>query len=540
MKLVSVKQMVRLEEEANKGGLSYKEMMARAGKGLAEVVHHEFFDRPGQPVLGLVGSGNNGGDALVALTQLIKKGWDASAYLAKEREKDDPLVSEFLESGGRVIQHKKDKGFEILASQVKNSNFVLDGILGTGIKLPLKGDIPAILRAVKDVKPMPKIVAVDCPSGIDCDTGDAADECIPADITVCMAAVKDGLLRFPALGLVGEIRTVDIGLQPNLKGWKDVEGEVVGREDAARLLPGRPKDSHKGTFGTVLIAAGSINYPGAVLLSAESAYKAGAGLVRAAVPGAIYEGLPGALPECTWIILPHAQGVIHSDAADVLLKYIESVQAMVLGMGWGQEDETLRFLEALLEIREGKKQRRKKLGFEEAESERAADSITFPPLAIDADGLRLLSKIADWEKKLPGHSIMTPHPGEMAALTGMDIDEIQKDRIGTARKFSEKWNQVVMLKGAGTVVADPSGKFAVIPIATPALATAGTGDVLAGMIGGMLAQGLQPYHAAVLSSWLHAMAGRITAKNLATDRCATASDVIQALPEAFKQISGIT
>jgi len=229
MKLVSVEQMVRLEKEANEGGLSYKEMMARAGTGLAELVHDEFYKQVGQSVLGLVGSGNNGGDTLVALIHLMGKGWKASAYLTKEREKDDPLISNFIESGGNLVSYEEDKGYKEITALVENSDVVLDGILGTGIKLPLRGDIPKILEVVKSVKPMPVIVAVDCPSGVDCETGQAAAECIPTDMTVCMAAVKDGLLRFPALGLVGEIRTVDIGLPSNLESWKGVEGEVIGR-----------------------------------------------------------------------------------------------------------------------------------------------------------------------------------------------------------------------------------------------------------------------------------------------------------------------
>lgn len=538
MKLVSVEQIVRLENEANKGGLSYKEMMMRAGTGLAELVHGELFEQAGRTVLGLVGSGNNGGDTLVALTALMEKGWKASAYLAKEREKNDPLVSKFLEAGGNLVSQKEDKGLVIITQLVENSKVLLDGILGTGIKLPLRGDIPKILQAVNRVKPMPVIVAVDCPSGVDCETGEAAEACIPADMTVCMAAVKDGLLRFPALSLVGEIRTVNIGLPSELEGWRGAEGEVIGREDAARLLPKRPKNSHKGTFGTVLIAAGSVNYPGAVLLCAESAYRAGAGLVRAAVPGAIYDSLPGSLTECTWIILPHTQGVIHSDGADVLMKFVDSAETLVLGMGWGQEGETLRFLEAILDNKEGTKQRRKKLGFEEGESEKTTDKIILPPLVVDADGLKLLSKIPDWEKKLPPNTILTPHPGEMSVLTGMKTADIQKDRIGTAQNFAKKWNQIVLLKGAGTVIADPSGDFAVIPVATAALATAGTGDVLAGIIGGMIAQGLQPYQAAVLSAWIHAKAGILAGKNLGTDRSVTASDIVQAIPIVLKQISG--
>ena len=539
MKLVTVEQMLELERQANANGLSYSDMMANAGVGLADLIIKEFSNIEIKNVLGLVGSGNNGGDTLVVLKHLAQNGWSASAYLAKKRPENDLLVKAFIEAGGGLFAIENDTDLSALEDLVGKAQVLLDGILGTGIKLPLRGDIQKILKSVGKIKTKPCIIAVDCPSGVDCETGEAADECLKADITVCMAAVKKGLLTFPAFGLAGEIRTLDIGLPASLKAWDQVKGKVVGTREAAELLPKRSADSHKGSHGALMIVAGSVNYCGAVLLSAESACRMGVGLVKVAIPGAIYEAIAGQLPECTWIMLPHSQGVINSNSAVVITQNIRSCSALLLGPGWGLENETLEFLKKLLPNNETGLHRQKTLGFKQSEEGTDHGKIELPPMVVDADGLKLLSKIPNWEKKIPERSVLTPHPGEMSVLTGINVDEIQKNRIEIAMEFSKKWEHIVVLKGAGTVVADPEEKYSIIPVATSALAKAGTGDVLAGMIAGSLAQEMDAYDAAVLAAWIHAQAGISAADRLGTEMSVNASDVIHAIAGVIKQISGI-
>ena len=194
MHLVSVAQMKELEKQADAGGLGYERMMAKAGKGLAELIHTRFWAQDGLSVLGLVGSGNNGGDTLVALAHLIHDGWTAKAYIVKEREKDDALISAFLAAGGELFVYSDNASLKVLKNWINGSDIILDGILGTGVSLPLHGPVPKVLSAIRSSRKQPLIVAVDCPSGIDCDSGDAAKECLKADLTVCMAAVKQGLL----------------------------------------------------------------------------------------------------------------------------------------------------------------------------------------------------------------------------------------------------------------------------------------------------------------------------------------------------------
>jgi len=537
MDLVTVSQMITLEREANERGLGYDQMMMNAGSALAEVIQERYGHTQSRNILGLIGSGNNGGDTLIALSELIKMGWQATAYFVKSRKKNDPLVLSINKNDGQVISIDEDASFDKLRELIKKSDIILDGILGTGFELPLRKAISTPLKVFSEFDILPEIVAIDCPSGVDCDTGKAAEETLHANLTVCMAAIKKGLLKFPALEYVGEIAVVDIGLPKDLLELKNIHTSVVDKEMVRAILPTRPLDAHKGTFGTCMIVGGSTNYCGAVLLSAESAYRIGAGLVRAAIPGALYDAIAGQLPECTWIVLPHSMGVINSTASAVIQENLDRVGAMLIGPGVGQEKETLDFLKDLLKF-EGTHTRKSEIGFSsQSKIIEQSKRLNQPTLVFDADALKLLSNIENWYQLLKQMAVLTPHPGEMAVLTGLTIDEVQKDREGVANNFAAKWRHVVVLKGAVTIIASPDGKTAFIPIATPALASAGTGDVLSGMITGLIAQGMKASDAAVAGAWLHAQAGVAAAIKQGQTISVTASDVIGQIPVVLKDIT---
>ena len=536
MRRVNVAQMKALESQADAGGLSYDQMMANAGRALAQVIHQRYFLRPTRRVLGLVGSGNNGGDCLIALRHLATLGWQTKAYLLKTRAEVDAPLAEYRHAGGEVLACDDDPDFSNLRQETQRADLVLDGILGTGVKLPLKGNIQRALALLKEMEDLPVVVAVDCPSGVDCDSGKAAKECPPADLTVCMAAVKAGLLKQPALSLCGEICAVDIGLPDDLPAWAEVDVEVMDATTAAASMPERPAESHKGTFGACMIAAGSVNYCGAALLAARAAYRVGAGLVRVAVPGAIYDTLAGQMAEATWLMLPHTMGAINGEAAKVVRANLEKVNALLIGPGWGLASETRQFLENLLNEQSGGKPGMP-IGFVTPQTQKAAGKRNLPALVIDADGLKLLAQIDNWHEKIES-AVLTPHPGEMAVLSGLSIAHIQKEREAIAREYAQRWGQVLVLKGALTVIASPNGEVSVIPAATSALATAGTGDVLAGMITGLIAQGLTPYSAAKTAAWLHARAGVEAAQQLGSQAGVIAGDVVEQIPGVLNQISG--
>jgi NAD(P)H-hydrate epimerase len=515
MKLVTVDQMRAIEKEADTNGVSYAEMMQNAGNGLAELVHQIGDENDWRKAMGIVGPGNNGGDTLVALTWLAQAGWSTRGYLVKRAAEDDELISQYLSVGGEVFISAQDSNFETLRNLLHESDVLLDGLLGTGIKLPLKKEAAQVLENAADILSQmdlpPFVVAVDCPSGVDCDTGEAADETIPADLTITMAAVKQGLLKLPAFELIGELEMVEIGLPDDLKSLAEIKREVADADLVSALLPERTPASHKGTFGTAFVAAGSTSYTGAALLAGTAAYRAGAGLVTMAVPALLHPVLAGHLPEAIWVLLPHENGFISNRASDLLLQSLDRATAVLIGPGLGDHLCTRMFMEDIL------------------------PSIKLP-LVIDADGLRHLSEIKDWPKKMSAPAVLTPHPGEMSVLTGLPKEDVQNHREEIAVKYAKEWEHVVVLKGAFTIVASPDGHSMMIPVATPALARAGTGDVLAGLIVGFRAQGLGAYEAAVAGAYIHAQAGLLAADSLGTTASVLASDVLNSISEVISEL----
>ena len=543
MKLVSVSEMRSIEQEADANGLTYEMMMENAGHNLSREVLLLAYAQDEEEdiqVLGFVGPGNNGGDTLVALTHLAEKGWKARAYLIKRKVTGDPLVKRLEDADGEVYIAEKDSDFQQLTAFMETADVVLDGVLGTGFKLPMKQDVGKVLGAVKAILEsidwQPLVVAVDCPSGVDCDSGAVAEECIHADATVTLAAVKQGLLKLPAYDFIGELRVVDIGLLDELKSWQAVRNEVANETLAASLLPDRPSGAHKGTFGTALVVAGSVNYTGAALLAGKAAARIGAGLVTLAVPAPLHMALAGQFPEATWLLLPHEMGSIASGAEDVLTDNMERATALLVGPGLGMDDTTKEFIANLLGGASAKASRTH-MGFVQSAGSKAdLKPATLPPFIFDADGLKLLAKLPDWSKLLPAPAILTPHPGEMSALSGLTIEKIQEDRLAIASKYSVKWGHVVVLKGAFTVIAAPDGRTTTIPVATPALAHAGTGDLLAGLITGLRAQGLEAYDAARLGAWVHAEAGLAASVVQGSTTAVVAGDVLDAVADVLAEL----
>ena len=543
MKLVTVSEMVAVEKEADASGLTYDIMMKNAGHNLArEVMELAYYqdDEDEVQVLGLVGPGNNGGDTLVALAHLAEKGWSARAYLVKRKSTGDPLIKRLEDAEGEIIVSEEDEGFHQLQAFLETADILLDGVLGTGFKLPLKEDVGRVLEAAQGflagMEWPPLVVAVDCPSGVDCDSGQAAAQTIPADATVTMAAIKQGLLKLPAYSLAGELRRVDIGPLDNLKSWQAIRNDVPDQAHVISIMPERGLDAHKGTFGTVMVAAGSLNYTGAALLAGKAAYRVGAGLVTLAVPTPLHAALAGHFPEATWVLLPHERGFIAASAAEVLVKNLERATALLVGPGLGMEDATRDFIEDLLK-RAGMNPANRHIGFipDEHKGESKSEK-GLPPLVIDADGLKLLARLPGWPKLLPAGTILTPHPGEMSVLTGLSVDEIQNERLLIARKYAAEWGHVVVLKGAFTVVAAPDGRTFTIPVATPALARAGTGDVLSGLITGLRAQGVDAYEAAASGAWIHAQAGLAAAEACGAEESVLAGDVLDSIAEVLSQL----
>lgn len=536
MKLANVAEIKKTEADCDLSGYTYAEMMEDAGAGVARYVDSLFKGVNDElAVVGLVGSGNNGGDTLVALEHLQKHGWNCMVFLVRPRSENDPLLTRVKEAGCKITTLEKDVNFRLLNVWLENADVLLDGVLGTGVKLPLKQETAAVLNNVKKQASIPFVVAVDCPSGVNCDTGEAAKETIKADITLTMGAIKYGMFKLPAFEFINDIALIPLNFDGKSAIWDNINTKVIEAEILDEAFPPRPLDGHKGTFGTLLIVAGSINYTGAALLAGKAAYRSGTGLVQMAVPAPLHAALAGSFPEATWLILPHEMGVIASSASEVVWDNLDRATAIAAGPGLGTENTTRDFLKILLAGEKGGSEKGA-IGFI-AQKEKHNRNLKshLPPIVIDADGLRLLSLIPNWQHLLPEHCVLTPHPGEMSALTGLTVEEIQKDRIGVTRRFAREWKCVVVLKGAFSVVGEPGGECSVVPHAVPALASAGTGDVLTGIIGSLLAQGRDPYLAARAGALLHVMAGKLAAENLGTPISVIAGDVVEAIPRVLEE-----
>ncbi len=555
MKLVTVDEMRDLEQRADAAGHSYAAMMENAGRAVADAIQERMQLR-GKRVLVLVGPGNNGGDGLVAARYLSKAGAQIICYLWKPRPTDDPNLEAAREHNVHCLQGEDEGNGKVLTKALQNVDVVVDALLGTGVTRPIEGSLKELLDSVRGTVrtrrsppptalarllpppvaakgrdlPVPYIVAVDVPSGVDSDTGKVDPATVSADLTVTFAAAKRGQFMFPGAETLGELVIADIGIDPELLGAMQLE--VATARSISALLPPRPPDAHKGTFGKAMIVAGSVNYTGAPYLCAAGAARVGTGLVTIAPPQPIQPILASKLTEATYLLLPHNMGVLAPPALKVLASHLEGYAALLVGPGLGQEDETVDFVHQLLGITSTG--RKRGIGFQPKIAP-SAETTMLPPLVIDADGLNALAQAEEWWEGMPPNSILTPHPGEMSRLTGMETQEINRDRLGVAREHAGKWQQVIVLKGAYTIVAAPDGRATLIPFANPGLATAGTGDVLAGAVVGMRAQGLAPYESAVCGAYLHGLAGEI-----ATERTGPAGmlagDLLPVLPEAIRRL----
>ncbi len=556
MRILSVSEMRALESTADMAGYSYAQMMEQAGKSLAVAVVQRLSPLRGRRVLVLVGPGNNGGDGLVAARLLHESGAQVTAYLTGKRDPEQDTVFKQAQTSGVTIVHAQDDPqYETLIRLTSQAHAILDGLLGTGANPPLRGIIADVLRNVKaglaqitadlltplnrppkPAAPRPLIVAVDGPSGLDFDSGGIDPLALKAHLTVTFAAPKWGHFTLPGAEYVGELLVADIGIPRHVE--IPSKGTAIAAPETIRQwLPLRSLDAHKGTFGKALIAAGSVNYTGAALLSATAAVRAGAGLVTLAIPNILHLAIVPALPEVTYILLPHTLGVMDGRAMAQLAEKLgggdtPAYSAMLVGPGLSHMPETIAFMRRLLGLETGKRN----TGFVSNAAKSSGERPPLPPLVVDADGLNILSDIPDWHKWLPPETILTPHPGEMARLTGKTTAEVQAERLRLAQTSAAAWGHVVVLKGAFTIVAAPNGKTMVIPFANPGLASAGTGDVLAGTVVALRAQGLEAFQAAVAGAYLHGLAGEIVRERLGTVGM-SASDVARALPEAIQKIT---
>ncbi len=542
MKIFTITEMVATEKEADAAaqandphGIPYSQMMENAGKTTAQAIMERLVVK-GKRVLVLVGPGNNGGDGLVCGRALAEAGAEVSFYLTKPRDPaTDSNLAQVVQQGLNILRLDFDQRYRLLRLQLNGVDVVVDALLGTGVTRPIGGEMASFMRQVRaglderrqilagtrhtplvhitqpqPVLPSvgPLVVAVDCPSGLNCDTGDLDPLAIPAHLTVTFAAAKRGHFIFPGASACGELIVADIGIHPDLPAVKNVSLELATARQIRPWLPTRPRDGHKGTFGKLFIAAGAGQYWGAPLLAGRAAFRSGAGLVSLLLPDLLRPSSVTHLPEATY---PYSNSstVLDAAAARYILNTLGDYKAGLIGPGLSQN--AAEFITTLFPL---------------------TSTPPFPPLVIDADALNILSTLPDWWQRLPAPSILTPHPGEMARLMGVPLATLKEmDRVTVARRFAAAWGHIILLKGAYTIVASPDGRATLLPFANPLLGVGGSGDVLAGIIAALLGQGVPRYEAAVTGGYWHGLAGQIASQTWG-DAGLLASELADYLPQA--------
>ena len=512
MRLVTAEQMRAMDRATIDGRhVAGDVLMERAGAGVVRAMAGRYGPLLALRVLVLCGRGNNGGDGFVAARLLKQAGAIPHVVVLGDAAKIEGDAQKHLwamrDEGVIPVEVRADT--ELYRAAEGEWDFALDAMLGTGAEGAPRGLFAAGVEVLRELDDRGvRVVAVDLPTGVDTDTGAIARRTVRADLTVTFGAPKRGQWLYPGRAFVGALEVVDIGLveTPDPRAL-----ELATPAAMAALVPLRDPRAHKGSAGRLLVIGGSAGMTGSVTLAARAANRAGAGYVRAAVPASLADVMAVKLTEEIALAMPETRARSLATAAlKPLLAASRDARAVVLGPGLSREKATA------------------------ALARRVAAGIR-TPLLIDADGLNAFEGRLDALRRIVAPAVLTPHLGELSRLSGRDADALEARRIDAAIEYAWAFRAVVVLKGAPTVTAAPDGRATVNPTGNPGLATLGTGDVLSGTIGALLAQGLEPYDAARLGAWLHGTAGDLAAERLGVHGV-TAGDLLDTLPLAMRAL----
>ncbi|MFP3867337.1 MAG: NAD(P)H-hydrate dehydratase [Desulfobacteraceae bacterium] len=513
MKLLTADQMRQLDRQAiEEIGIPSIVLMENAGRTTYQILRREFPELSG-PVAVIAGRGNNGGDGFVVARYLAHAGLPVEVLLLAEKARvsgDARTNLDILEQiGVAVAEVTSEEALIPRIGELSSAELIVDAVFGTGLNAEVRGLYRQMIEILNNL-PVP-VLAVDFPSGLSADSGQPLGAAVEAAVTVTYGWPKLGQILPPGRDYVGRLWQVDISIPPELAQTMPLE--LAEAEELRTLLPDRPFASHKGTYGHLLVLAGSEGKTGAAALTAMGALRVGAGLVTAGIPASLNDILEVKLTEAMTLPLPEALGAraLGSAALTQLEAFWPGKSALALGPGLGTHPDTVRLVREVV--------RRSSL-----------------PLVIDADGLNALADDPTCLGQAGAPIIITPHPGEMSRLAGKSAQEIQARRLEQAQELAHRHQVVVVLKGAQSVVAAPDGRISINPTGNPALASGGTGDVLTGMIGGFLAQRMLPFDAARLGVYLHGLAADQWVEW--QGECGLlASELIEDLPEVINEFA---
>lgn len=512
MKLVTAKEMKALDVQAqNDYAMPGILLMDNAAQAVAEAVHEALTALEGERVVIFCGGGNNGGDGLGAARWLQSYGVSVRAFIVGVTldavQGDAALeLAMFTKAGGRVEALSTEDDWVLAELAASKADVLVDALLGTGFHGELEGDV---LRACELLNKSEKyILAVDVPTGVNADNGAVSENAVRADHTVTMALVKTGLLLYPGREYCGDIELADISMPVKLVEEYQSDKYRLTDEIVRELLPLRKANAHKGDAGRVVICAGSPGYTGAAALASDAAVKAGAGLVSLYTPLSSRDMLAIKLTEVmVHGLLERMPGILGGGAASDVASSAEAADVLAIGPGLGTSESTQEAVRTILQ------------------------KIT-TPVVIDADALTALAGHTEILAAMQAQKVLTPHPGEMARLTGLEIAEIEADRINIAKKYAEQWQAIVVLKGAPTVIGCPNGTVYVNSTGNSSLATGGSGDVLTGIIAGLAAQEISLQEAAICGVYLHGLAAELTGIDIGL----AAGELAALLPQAREQV----
>ena len=506
--VLTPEQAAALDRDSQARGIGAEGLMERAGRAVARACVDLCGGVYGRRAVVVCGKGNNGGDGFVAARHLAR--WGMAVYVVTvepPRDLREPAATNYsrLHELDRVrVRVFSDASLE---RELRRADVAVDSIFGTGFRGIPEDEWAFAISCLNDGDA--PVVSVDIPSGVNGATGAVEGDAVWAELTVTFGAAKVGAVLLPGAERAGDVRVVDIGFPDDL-----VSADVVLIEpsDVREWLPVRPVDTHKRASGVLLVVSGSRGMTGATKLIAEAAGRIGAGLVTVAVPEGILPIVQSGLTEATFLPLPEtADGTVAQSAVDIVLERAAGAHALAVGPGLSNQAETGSFVRELVR----------------------ASPVA---VALDADGLNAFAGQASELADRKADVVLTPHVGEFGRLTGIGARELDADRIGHARPLAAETGAVVLLKGSRTLVVSPDGQTRVNPTGGPVLATAGSGDVLTGIIGGLLARGVDPMDAAAGGAYLHGLAGALAGRS--TGEGTLASDLIDRIPEAVAQVSG--
>ncbi|MBR6107047.1 MAG: NAD(P)H-hydrate dehydratase [Oscillospiraceae bacterium] len=502
MRLVTPLEMMKLEEKTNQAGISYETMMDRAGAGLAEHLKKLAAERECSSILFLCGNGNNAGDCFVAAS-LLSKQLAVTVCLLAGVPKTRTAYTKFKMMKNVTVLEEQNA----IREAVQQSSLIADGIFGIGFRGTLSPFVKELTAEING-DPDKYCVAVDIPSGGSGLNGAVAEGTLHCDMTVTFGAAKLGLMLAPLSEYCGAIYLVEIGIPDEAFNMLDYPVSRITPEYVHENLPRRPANAHKGMFGRLFCVAGSRNMPGAAILASKAALRSGVGLYCLASDADVCRMLIAQAPEAMIQPLPSdADGKLTPESVPVILEKANPSSCVLIGCGLGQSEALRRTVNELITNLDC-------------------------PIILDADGLNAIASGIDILRKAKSKVVLTPHPGEMSRLLHCSVEEVQKDRLKAAKRFAARFpNTVIVLKGAGTVVATAE-HAAINTTGNSGMSKGGSGDVLAGMIASLTAQGSEPELAAIMGVYLHGLAGDCAAAEFSR-RAMLPSDLINQLPLVF-------